>query len=77
MYQLYYIALIKIVNFSHVRPVVPTTLHSSSEDYKLDVNHHDTLKSDTQNGILHRTGTSVIVNDGNDTQFERSKTSNG
>jgi hypothetical protein len=41
------------------------------------MNHYDILKSDMQNGILHITGISVIVNDGNDVQFECTKTSNG
>jgi len=77
MYKLYYLALLKTINFSRVRPVVPTILHSTSGECKLDVNHHDTIKSDMQNGILHRTGTSVIVNDGNDVQFECSMTSDG
>jgi hypothetical protein len=77
MCQLYLIALQEIVNFSHARPVVPTILHSTSEDCKLDVNHHDTLKSDTQNGILKGTGTTVTVNDGNGVQFECSRTGIG
>ena len=78
MYQLYYTALLMIINFRPEHHMCQ--LHSIALLKTVNfshVNDHDTLKSNKQIGILHRTGNSVIVNYGNDVQFGCSKTSNG